>query len=83
MILKDPNLIESCVKDLKDEQTSPKRQVELCRFLKGSVTLTSPRHIFIRVFHLRATFAAARQGRIPQDAAKQWNSACDRDLARL
>lgn len=34
MILKDPNLIESCVKDLKDEQTSPKRQVELCRFLK-------------------------------------------------
>ena len=50
MILKDPNLIESCVKDLKDEQTSPKRQVELCRFLKGSRHFTSSLHIFAEFF---------------------------------
>ena len=71
MILKDPNLIESCVKDLKDEKTSPKRQVELCRFLKGRISFLAYRAQFcIRVLYLRTAFAAARQGGIPQNAAQ-------------
>lgn len=35
MVLKEPDHIDSCLKSLKDKSTPPRRQVELCGFLKG------------------------------------------------
>lgn len=34
MLMKEPDLIETCLTDLKEPTTSPNRQVELCGFLK-------------------------------------------------
>ena len=35
MVLKDPETISNCLADLRNKNTPPKRQAELCGFLKG------------------------------------------------
>lgn len=38
MVMKEPNLIETCLTHLKNKTTAPRRQVELCGFLKEFFT---------------------------------------------
>ena len=62
MVMKEPDLVDTCLTCLKDKHTPPRRQVELCGFLKGDFSERCRAHLiffYFRIFYLLAKLTAA------------------------